>query len=157
MPITQPAEPLPEPTSNEYFPIQRRDWRQLREKITALREPPTYLAGVTWLTAGITCSAAITLVLWLRVDSVLPSKARMHYSYTTPMLLITAIAGLIITVFSWVAGGEVRKLRKTTFEEILVSMDSIYRPYSHVGISSARKGKRGFSNFVRFYAKSRRG
>src|ERR1700759_1341877 len=132
------AEPLPQLASNDSFPIQMRDWRQLHQKVIALREPPTYLAAVTWIWVGITLSAALALILWLPVHSNLPSKAQIHYSYVTPLLIISAIAGLVIIVFSWAAGGEVQKLRKTNFEEITQSMNSIYEPYSH---DSARLGQ----------------
>jgi len=113
------------------FAIKDSDWRQLREEIANLREPAPYLASVSWTCVGITIGALLTLLIWLPADSKLPSKPHMDYIYVTPLIIMVAIAGAVIAVFTLIVGHQTKQIRMTTVENVLADMDAIYRRYNH--------------------------
>jgi hypothetical protein len=112
------------------FPVQHCDWFKLREKVANLKEPVPYLASVGWTCVGITAGALLGLLAWLHVNSALPVKARMHYTFVTPLLIITAVAGAVIVAFTFVVLHQIKQIRVTKVKNVLDDMDAIYKPYS---------------------------
>jgi hypothetical protein len=113
------------------FPVRDTDWLELRGKIANLKKPAPYLAGVGWTCVGISVVTLSALLVWLPADSDLPVKAHTQYVFVTPLLIIAAVAGVVISVFSFVVGHQTRQLRLTTVEDVLTDMDALYEPYSH--------------------------
>jgi len=113
------------------FPVQDRDWLKLRQKVANLKEPVPYIASVGWTCIGITAGSLLGLLAWIPVNSALPIKARMHYTFMTPLLVITAVAGTVIVTFTFVVGHQIKQIHVTTVENVLADMDAIYEPYSH--------------------------
>lgn len=113
------------------FPVQHSDWLKIRRRVANLKEPVPYLASVGWTCVGITTAASLALLPWFSVDSALPAKVRAHYTYMTPLLIMIAIAGAVIAIFTFVVGHKIRQMRVTMIENVLVDMDAIYEPYRH--------------------------
>ena len=113
------------------FQVRHSDWLRLRQKVANLKDPVPYLASVGWTCIGITVSAILGLLAWLPINSVLPVKAHTHYTFITPLLIITAIASVLITAFTFTVWHQVKQIRVTTVENVLTDMDTIYEPYSH--------------------------
>jgi len=113
------------------FPIQHHDWFKLRQNVADLKEPVPYLASVGWACAGLTAGALLGLLAWLPVNSALPVKARVHYSFITPLLIITAVAGIVIVTFTFAVWHQLKQMRLTSVRNVLDEMDAIYEPYSH--------------------------
>lgn len=135
----QPAEPqfaVPAVLENQ-FPVRRNDWDQLRKKIASLKEPAPYLPSVSWTCIGITAGTLLALLAWLPIDSELPVSAHAHYTFITPLLIITAIAGTVIAAFTFTVGHQAKQIHATTIENVLADMDAIYVPYSHTESGSA--------------------
>lgn len=138
-PVMSATPPSPGPPSDpdklrqrkRTFPVQHSDWRKLRQKVAALKEPIPYLASVGWTCVGITAAALLGLLAWLPINSALPVKAHMHYTFITPLLIITAIAGTLIIAFTFAVGHQMKQIHVTTVENVLADMDAIYEPYSH--------------------------
>jgi hypothetical protein len=120
-----------------HFPITRSDWFQLRSKISGLKMSVPYLASVSWTSVGVTASTLLALLGWLPVDSALPTKARMQYTFVTPLLIIAAIAGTVIAVFTFVVVHQAKQIHVATVDSVLADMAVIYEPYSHSGGSSS--------------------
>jgi hypothetical protein len=122
------------PTLHEnQFPVLRSDWLQLREKVASLKEPVPYLAAVSWTCVGFTAATLLALLAWLPVDSKLPTKAHMHYTFVAPLLIIAAIAGTVIAIFTFVVVHQAKKMRVASVDSVLTDMAAIYEPYSHTG------------------------
>lgn len=127
----QPSDPDKLSQRERTFPVQHSDWLKLRQKVANLKEPIPYLASVGWTCVGITAAALLGLLAWLPIDSALPVKAHMHYTFITPLLIITAIAGTLIVAFTFVVVHQIKQIHITTVENVLVDMDAVYEPYSH--------------------------
>lgn len=104
---------------------------KLREEVTNLKEPVPYLASVGWTCVGLAIAALLSLLAWLPVNSALPAKAHMRYTFVTPLLIITAAASIVIVAFTFAVWHQVKHIRMTTINNVLDHMDTIYRPYSH--------------------------
>lgn len=141
-PPSPPSPPSPGPPSDPdklrqrewTFPVKHWDWLKLRQKVDNLREPVPYLASVGWTCVGITAGALLGLFAWLHVNSALPVKAQMHYTFITPLLIITAIAGALIVAFTFTVWHQIKQIRVTTVKNVLDEMDTIYEPYSHIKV-----------------------
>lgn len=140
MPDTSSSPPSSVPSSDTVklrqrertFPVQHRDWLEIRQKVVSLAEPMPYLASVGWTCVGITISALLVLFAWQFVNTALPSKAQMHYTFITPLLIITAIAGALIVAFTFTVWRQVR-IRITTVQTVVDEIDAIYRPHKSQG------------------------
>jgi hypothetical protein len=117
------------------FPVQHRDWLKLRQNVVNLTEPVPYLASVGWTCIGVTASALVALVAWLSINSALPSKAQMRYTFITPLLIITAAAGALIVAYTFTVWYQIKQIRITTVKNVLDEMDAVYEPYSHTDVS----------------------
>jgi hypothetical protein len=113
------------------FPVQHYDWLKLRQNVANLKEPIPYLASVGWSCLGLTVGALLGLLGWLPVNSALPAKARSHYTFVTPLLIITAVAGAVIVIFTFAVWRQIKQVRVVSVRNVLDEMDSIYEPYSH--------------------------
>ena len=113
------------------FPVRHCDWLKLRQNVANLKQPVPYLASVGWTCAGLTTGALLGLLAWLPVNSALPVKARMHYTFMTPLLIITAVAGTVIVTYTFVVWHQIKKVRVTSVRNVLDEMDAIYEPHSH--------------------------
>lgn len=134
-PLPPPSVPAERPGKvrprERTFRVQHCDWLKLRQKVADLKEPVPYLASVGWTCAGLTAGALLGLVAWLPVNSALSVKARMHYTFITPLLIITAVAGTVIVAFTFAVLHQIKQIRVATVRNVLAEMDSIYEPYSH--------------------------
>lgn len=126
-------------TQEDWFPVKRSDWLTLRNSIDSIKEPPSYTTNATWAALGIATSAILALALWLSIHSALPVKAQVHYSYVTPLLIITAIASVVLAVFAAFVGHQVRRLHTTSIKQVVDSMDAIYGPHSHTDSDSTHR------------------
>ncbi len=127
-----PVQSAPTLSENQ-FPVLHSDWLQLREKVASLKEPVPYLAAVSWTCVGVTAATLLALLAWLPVDSKLPTKAHMHYTFVAPLLIIATIAGTVIAVFTFVVVHQAKQMRVASVDSVLTDMTGIYEPYSHTG------------------------
>jgi hypothetical protein len=134
-PESERASALPQPTGSpvreKQFPIRHDDWLQLRKKVARLKEPVPYLASVGWTCVGIMVAALLALLVWPSIDSELPAKAHIHYTFITPLLAIGAVASAVIAIFAFVVGHQTKQIRIIMVDNVLIDMDNIYEPYSH--------------------------
>jgi mannitol-specific phosphotransferase system IIBC component len=57
----------------------------------------------------------------------------MHYTFVAPLLIIAAIAGTVIAIFTFVVVHQAKKMRVASVDSVLTDMAAIYEPYSHTG------------------------
>jgi hypothetical protein len=126
-----PSDPDKPRQRKRTFPVYVGDWMKLREMVTNLKEPVPYLASVGWTCVGLTVAALLSLLGWLPINSALPVKAHTRYTFVTPLLIITAVAGTVIVGFTFTVWHQVKRIRVTTVKNVQDHMDAIYRPYSH--------------------------
>jgi hypothetical protein len=115
--------------ADQYMPIRCSDWDRIKRQVGRLKERESYLPGVAWTAIGIGASAGLALIPWNAAFAQFPASLQEHYSYVSPMMVITAIACGIIAAFCFFVGFRLNKSTSANVDDVIADMAEISKRY----------------------------
>lgn len=113
----------------DFFPMRHAEWKRIRARVATMTNPLPYLGQIGWACIGIGASSLLAYLPWAPAYAELPSHAKLHYAGVSPALLTIGIAAFVLAIFCLVVSRMVRAHERSSAENVLEEMDSIYEPH----------------------------
>lgn len=112
----------------EYFPMNKREWKRVRGKVEALAQKRNDFAAVGWSAIGVVVTAAFALLSWMPAYAAMEKDSMLEFAWVKPTLLMSVFAGIVVAFIAFTASRKFGQSERATAAEIVAEMNEVFDP-----------------------------